>query len=94
MLDMRGFVRGWRRAQDAAREHLEHMSGRSPDLHLFPQDLWREREHLAILSAHHGDLENAAAILDRALHVLDYGHRVHLAGEIELDDLRRLMESV
>ena len=93
MLDMKDFVRAWRRAQDAAQGRLVVISRGSPHLTPFSHELWSRREALALESARHGDLANAAAILDRTLHVLDYGPRVHASGELSLEAVKRLMEA-
>ncbi len=94
MVDMREFVRAWRRAQDEAQGRLVVIARGSPELKPFSQELWTRRERLALESARHGDLRNAAAILDRTLHVLDYGPRVHAQGELPLEAVKRLMEAV
>jgi hypothetical protein len=94
MVDMKEFVRAWRRAQAEAQGRLVVIARGSPELNPFSQELWTQRAALALESARHGDLRNAAAILDRALHVLDYGPRVHATGELPLDAVKRLMEAV
>ncbi|HET9597204.1 MAG TPA: hypothetical protein VFP65_16570 [Anaeromyxobacteraceae bacterium] len=94
MLDMKDFVRSWRRAQDEAQGRLVVIARGTPELRPFSQDLWSRREALALESARHGDLSNAASILDRVLHVLDYGPRMHATGELPLDAVKRLMEAI
>jgi len=94
MVDMKEFVRAWRRAHDEAQGRLVVIARGSPDLKPFSQELWSRREALALESARQGDLANAAAILDRTLHVLDYGPRVHATGELSLEAVKRLMEAV
>jgi len=79
---------------DAAKELkiIAAESGKGSPFYRHCEELWRTRTEAALVSAFHGDFENANTILQRALDSLTLGPDT-LRDGLPLEDVMKLMEA-
>lgn len=73
---------------------LESESGRQSAFYRQCEVVWERAEADAVLSLFYGDFENAAILLDRALHVLTTAPEVARRAELGGTDLGALMRAL